>query len=302
MSTSPSASRTICPIGVSSGMVAVCVVVCPHAARPFMGSRGVAATGIGPQVCHGVAAPWSPVLGHGAQVRRVVRQAECGGRPADAEVGGHEGIGVAQCPHGDVFRRPRSDARERHQGAPELGRVGPGVDHDVPVGDGPGQGHDGAAPAGRHGEGARIALGQRDERGRGGEEVGHRAERGGEELAGGEHQPSGHRPRAGDGDLLPDDGAHGELEAVGRAGDAASRIAPHHGADERVVDARPPKWRRDRHRGRAAVGSVRPRSAGRADPTGRARPPRRPGRRCRRSPGARRVTMPWPWGRRRLRL
>ena len=53
-----------------------------------------------------------------------------------------------------------------HQGAPELGRVGAGVDHDVPVGDGLGQGHEGAPPAGRHGEGAGIALGQRDERAR----------------------------------------------------------------------------------------------------------------------------------------
>ena len=49
------------------------------------------------------------------------------------------------------------------------------------------------------------------------------------------HQPSGDRARPGDRDLLPDDGAHGELEAVGGAGDTASRVAPHQRADERVV-------------------------------------------------------------------
>jgi hypothetical protein len=180
------------------------------------------------------------VLGQGTQVRRVVRQSERHGRPADAEVGGHEGVGIAQRPHGDVLRRPRSDARERHQGASELGRVRPGVDHDLPAVDGLGQGHHGAPPAGRHGERTRVALGQRDECSRAGEEVGHRAERGGQEVAGGEHQPSGHRARAGDGHLLPDDGAHRQLEAVGRAGDAASGITPHHGADERVLAQRLP--------------------------------------------------------------
>ena len=57
----------------------------------------------------------------------------------------------------------------------------------------------------------------------------------GSELAGGQHQPPGDGARTGDRDLLPDDGAHGELEAVGGAGHAAPGIAPHQRADERVV-------------------------------------------------------------------
>ena len=134
MSTSPSASRTICPIGVSSGMVAVSGGG-GHAARPFTsGESRCGRGGHRPQVGHGVAAPWAPVLGQRVQVRRVVREAERHRRPPDAEVGRHEGIGVAQRPHGHVLRRPGADARERDQGAAQLGRVGPGVDHARPRG------------------------------------------------------------------------------------------------------------------------------------------------------------------------
>ena len=59
--------------------------------------------------------------------------------------------------------------------------------------------------------------------------------RSGEGFAGGQHQPPGHGACAGDRDLLSDDGAHGELEAVGGAGHASAGVAPHQRADQRIA-------------------------------------------------------------------
>ena len=93
-----------------------------------------------PEVGHGVAAPGAPALAPGRQGRPVVGQPERGGGPADAEVGGQEGVGVAQGPHGDVLGRPGADARECDEGAADLSRVGTRVEHEVTAGDRLGQG------------------------------------------------------------------------------------------------------------------------------------------------------------------
>ena len=184
-------------------------------------------------------------------------------------------------------------------GPPKLGRFGPGVDHDVPVVDvRPGPRRRGAGrrawrkPPDRSRRTRTSAAGW----GRGGS-----PRRVGRARARRRRTPAAPPPSArGDGELLPDDGAHGELEAWPRR-ETTSRIAPHTGRRRAGRDARPPKWRRDRHRGRAAAGSVRRRSAGRrSDRT--SSPSTYAGPSVLSVSGAHRVTMPWPWGRRRLRL
>ena len=106
-----------------------------HAARPFIGGVGISAwtawRGQRPQVGHGVAAPRPPALGGAGEARRVVGQAERPRRPADAEVGRHERVGVAQRAHGHVLGRPGPDAREPHQLTAQLERVGARIDDDV---------------------------------------------------------------------------------------------------------------------------------------------------------------------------
>jgi len=53
--------------------------------------------------------------------------AQPGERVADAEVGGQEDVGVAECPQGDVVGRPRPDAGEGEQPAPDVVAVGAAV-------------------------------------------------------------------------------------------------------------------------------------------------------------------------------
>ena len=126
----------------------------------------------------------------------------------------------------------------------------------------------------------------------------------GQRFAGGLDQPSGHGARPGDRDLLADDGAHGELEAVDGAGHPPPGIAPRPAAptsgssaqrlpDGDGVGIEVEQLAAARH-GRVQVAQVRQR---------RARPPRRPGPRLGLSgvSGARSVTTPCPWGSRRLR-
>ena len=57
----------------------------------------------------------------------------------------------------------------------------------------------------------------------------------GQHVAGRHDQPPGHRPGAGDRDLLADDGAHGQLEAVGRTGHPSPRIGHHQWAENGVA-------------------------------------------------------------------
>ena len=68
---------------------------------------------------------------------------------------------------------PGSATRERRNSTGSA----PGSMTTSPVSTASGQCHEGTAPARRHGEGTRVALGQLDERGRCREEVGHRADR-----------------------------------------------------------------------------------------------------------------------------
>ena len=158
-----------------------------------------------------------------------------------------------------------------------------------------------------------VALGQFHQRGRRREEVGHGADRSGQRHAGGVHQSPGHRTRAGDRDLLADDGAHGELEAVGGTRHAAPGTAPHQAADERVVAQGLPdgdgigieveqlaaaghgrvqvaqvfQHELALHVGGAAAAAAAAAGAGAGAGSSLS--------------GARSVTMPCPWGRRRLR-
>ena len=79
---------------------------------------------------------------------------------------------------------------------------------------------------GRHGEGTRVTPGQPGERRRGREEVGERCRR-----VAAAARPAARTSRPAtvrapdDRDLLADDGAHGQLEAVGGAGHTPARIA-----------------------------------------------------------------------------
>ena len=107
---------------------------CGHAARPFVVRVGISWCGGGgqrPQVRHGVAPPRAPGLGRGDEVGRVVGQAEGTRRPADAEVGRHERVGVAQRAHGHVLGRPGPDAGQGHERAAAARGVGARVDDDV---------------------------------------------------------------------------------------------------------------------------------------------------------------------------
>ena len=114
-------------------------------------------------------------------------------------------------------------ARERRG---DVAPVGAGVEDETSVGDPGRQLDDRAAAAARHRQRRRVDAG---ERGRGREHVAHRAAVDGQRRARRGDDAPGDGARAGDGDLLADDGPHGCLERV----DAARHAAARHGGDRR---------------------------------------------------------------------
>ncbi len=79
---------------------------------------------------------------------------------ADTEVGGQEGVGVGEGPHGDVRRGPLADAGEREQPGAHLVTVGAGVEHE-PVVDGGGQAAERPPTRLGHADARQIVLGDR---------------------------------------------------------------------------------------------------------------------------------------------
>ena len=82
---------------------------------------------------HGVAAPGAPSFAPGEELGRAVGQTQGPRTPPDAEIRRHERVGVPQCAHGDVFRRPRPDTRQPHERTAQLDEyfAGERTDFDV---------------------------------------------------------------------------------------------------------------------------------------------------------------------------
>ena len=227
----------------------------------------------------------------------VARLAEVGDRAAHAEVGLEEGVGVAEHAHRDIVRRPRTDPVELEQAGAEHVRVRAGVDLEVAGGDGlrPGRRACGGATAGignaAGSSAARLAsasgVGKACVIGRTGSGIGSPAAR--------TRAPSTVRAPA-DGDLLADDGTHGQLEAVGRAGNAEPGRACDERPEQRIRAEESGRRRRGRRRGSGGGGSGRSRPSDRAGRRARTRPSTYPP-----SPPALSATVPRPLGRRRLR-
>src|SRR3954452_7768464 len=189
-----------------------------------------------PEMHERVGAPRPPPLAVGDDLVRLV--AQVGDGAADSYVGGQEHVGVTEGAHGDVVRRPRTDAGEGEQRGAYFSAVPAPVECDVTVGQGSGQPGQGAATAARHGQLLRIDLGQR--RG-GGEEVGEPGDVGLDGGAVSGDQPAGDGAGTGDADLLADHRADRCLVAVDLPWHPQSARAtdqrPDHGvAEELVVD------------------------------------------------------------------
>ena len=113
-------------------------------------------------------------------------------------------------------------------------RVGAGVDGEVAGEDGRGQGDNGPAAGCRHAEGGGVVGGEADEAGGRWERVGDREPRVSDSVAGGPDEGAEDGAGAGDRDLLTDDRADGELEAVDRAGDAEAGRLGDEGSEQAV--------------------------------------------------------------------
>ncbi len=135
---------------------------------------------------------------------RVVRQAEVSNGVADAEVGGGEGIAIAEA-HADVGHGPRPDAAER----PERVRL----DRHA-VGHRPREPDQGLRPRTGHRKGCAWNSGQRF----GGRKAPFDVAGGsGQQFAVRGRQPAGDGAGRGDAHLLADHGSHRDLERVGGA-------------------------------------------------------------------------------------
>ena len=258
INTSPSASRTICPIGVSNGMVAVraVVVVMRHVLSYVGWGSAGGRRGQRPKVGHGVAAPGAPVFGELVQVHRVVGQAQRHRGAPNAEVRRQE-CAVSGAPAWPLSA-VHSPIRARHQRGAHFGLSQRRRRHAMPPADRLGQRHQGAAPAaGTAKAPGSGAANPRAPPGR--EQVGDGVHWCTEWITGGQHQASGHGPRPGDRDLLPEDGAHGELEAVRGSRHPAPGFTRQNGPTSGSRGVLP-RRRRGRRRGPAAAGSApRPR-------------------------------------------
>ena len=143
--------------------------------------------------------------------------------------------------HGNVVRRPWTDARKRHQTLDGVLRLvmGRGVQVDRTIDLAPGQGNqaagtslheavtsDGVDTGGRDPLGSRRQPAQRIERRR-------------NRFAEGLHETAGHRLRGLDADLLPDDRSQAQLEPVERPWHSHATVRRHRGTDVSIPGQMP---------------------------------------------------------------
>ena len=188
-----------------------------------------------------------------------------------AQIGGQEGIRVAQRPHGDVLRGPGADARQGEQPGPRFVSVGARVEHQVAARQRLRESEQSAAARGGHRQLGGVDAGQ----GRGrGERARHGADRPRHRRSVVAHQPAGQRGGAGQRHLLAEHGSHRQLVGVDVAGHPPSgRLCGTAGREPGPHPApRPP--REGRNPGRGVTCSAGPRRRGRAGPRARVVPAR----------------------------
>ena len=118
---------------------------------------------------------------------------------------------MSETAHHDVVGGPRADSSEPEQLTVGDHRVGADVEFDVPFGHRCGQSTDRVTAGAGHRE---RVIGSGCEFLGSGEDVRDRADRLGEPMADGSHDPAGHRACAGDRHLLADHGPHCRLVRV----------------------------------------------------------------------------------------
>ena len=169
----------------------------------------------------GVGAPRAPgvcprkQLVRGRPASRRVRHG-----PHEPDIGGRESVGLAQAAHGDVLRGPFADPRQGAQAHDRCLEIPPRVEQERVDGGRLRKPGDRRGAGARHAEardvGPRQPFGAREDVRQAmcrAIVVGAR-----ERLAEGLHQLPGEPRRRADGDLLPEDGTHGDLEPVEGAG------------------------------------------------------------------------------------
>ncbi len=192
--------------------------------------------GGGPEMLCGVGAPRPPGFGAGEEVGGGGAGAvDQGGAAEQADVGCRESVHLADGTEGDVLRGPLADAADGAEAGDGF-IDGPEGAEEVGVGDGGfGECLQGGLARGGHAEAEGLCGG--DAFG-GGEDVGEGGMgtlRGGDGFAVERDELTGETAGGDDGDLLAEDGADGEFEAVPSSGGAQAGALGDEGSEQRVV-------------------------------------------------------------------